>query len=55
MSILNTVSLARVAEAQTGDLNYGGYLASVAWSTDGATLTAGGQLGPVRGRAATLG
>ena len=31
-----------IAEAQTGDLKQGD-LASVAWSSDGATLTAGGQ------------
>ena len=43
VSILDAVSLAPIAEAQTGDLKQGD-LASVAWSRDGATLTAGGRV-----------
>jgi hypothetical protein len=42
VSILDGISLAPVAEADTRDLTNGN-LASVAWSSDGATLTAGGM------------
>jgi WD40 repeat protein len=42
VSILDATSLARLAEADTRDLTNGN-LGSVAWSSDGATLVAGGQ------------
>jgi dipeptidyl aminopeptidase/acylaminoacyl peptidase len=47
VSILDAVSLAPIAEAQTGDLNADD-IGSVAWSSDGATLVAGGSAGQLK-------
>ena len=47
VSILDAVSLAPIAEAQTDDLKADD-IGSVAWSSDGATLVAGGSAGQLK-------